>query len=374
MDCIHYLDELCKGAAVSGYEETFARKISAIFSKYCDDVETDTMFNVIGKKGAELQDEGTLKQNEGTLKKEEALGIKPFNTKPLNIMVLSHYDEIGLVIKSIDDKGFLKFACIGGIDRKILPAAEVVIHGTKDMPKDIPGVIGAKPPHLLQSDESRKVPVIDDMSIDTGLDVNTVKKYISIGDIATFKCTPFVLNNKRYSSKSLDNRCGVAAQILIMKELYNIRHRNNIYFIATVQEEVDSLAGARAAAYKLKPDIAVVIDACHGDMPEAPKDECFSIGKGPAIAIGPNIKKKYAQLLINIARNENIPFQIDVEPGDTGTEAWATQVSRAGIPTVLVSVPVRYMHTPVETADIKDIENTAKLIAKFIISAGKTEV
>ena len=122
----------------------------------------------------------------------------------------------------------------------------------------------------------------------------------------------------------------------------------------------------RSSSYVIEPDVAIVIDACHGNMPDTPKEETFTLGKGPAIGIGPVLDKKMSQTVISVAKDENIPHQIDVEPSDTGTEAWATQVSRAGIPTVLLSIPVRYMHTAVETVQIDDIKNTGRLAARFI--------
>jgi endoglucanase len=137
-----------------------------------------------------------------------------------------------------------------------------------------------------------------------------------------------------------------------------------------VQEEFD-LAGGEIVSYNLSPDIAIVIDACHGDMPNAPKDEIYGLGKGPAVGVGPLLNKKLTRKLIDIAKEEGIAYQVDVEPRDTGTEAWATQVSRCGIPTLLLSIPVRYMHSPVETVQLDDIINTARLAVRFIESLDK---
>ncbi len=167
------------------------------------------------------------------------------------------------------------------------------------------------------------------------------------------------------SAKALDNRAGVATLITAMKMLGNVKHACEIYFVSTSQEELH-LAGVSAAAYTIKPDIAIVVDACHGDMADGPKDEMYYLGKGPAIGIGPLLQKKLSKAFVDIAKEEGIPFQKDIEPGDTGTEAWATQVSRSGIPTALLSIPVRYMHTPVEVVSLEDVKNTARLITRFI--------
>lgn len=343
MELINTLKELCTYTAVSGHEGEMAVFLKGLFEKYCDSVEIDRFYNVIAIKK----------------------GIKS-NAK--KVMVTAHYDEIGFLVKSIDEKGFIKLTNIGGIDSKFLLAQEVIIHGKKS----IPGVIGAKPPHLLKPEEARKAVKQDDLAVDTGMSFDKVKELISIGDIVTFKSEPLVLQGNKVSSKSMDNRCGVAALLKLLEELSVMKHEAEVCCIATTQEEV-GLRGVITAAYNAEPDMAIVIDACHGDMPDAPKDEVYNLGKGPAIAVGPNLHRLLTNKLIDTAKAENFSYQIDTEPEDTGTEAWATQVSRSGIPTVLISIPVRYMHTTIETVHVKDIENTAKLAVKFIM-ASKGEV
>jgi len=155
----------------------------------------------------------------------------------------------------------------------------------------------------------------------------------------------------------------------IMENLTLLNHKDDVWFVATVQEEV-GLRGANIAAYNINPDLAIVIDVCHGQIPGTPKESVFPVGKGPAVAVGPNLHRKYTKKMIELAKEENIPYQIDVEPGDTGTEAWAVQVSREGIPTLLVSIPLKYMHTVIETLSIDDIKNTGRLIARFISMTG----
>ncbi|MFZ5988910.1 MAG: M42 family metallopeptidase [Bacillota bacterium] len=341
MDYISILKEVSTYPGVSGQEEKFSNHIKGLFEKYCSQVEIDEFYNVIGIK----------KGSSGTNKK---------------IMVTAHLDEIGMLVKSIDERGFIKFSNIGGIDSKILLAQEVIIHGKKD----IIGIIGAKPPHLLKPEEVRKAVKMEELSIDTGLSAEEIKDYISIGDVITFKVEPFVLQNSRFSSKSLDNRAGVAALIDIMENLTKITHEYDVYFVATTQEEV-GLRGANIAAYNVNPDLAIVIDTCHGEIPEAPKESVYPLGKGPAIAVGPNLHTKFTKKIIDLAKDENIPYQIDVEPGNTGTEAWAIQISRSGIPTLLVSIPLKYMHTTIETIHVNDIKYTGRLVSRFISMIGK---
>lgn len=334
------LDQLCSYTAVSGYENNLAPFIKTSFEKHCDRVEIDSFFNVIGLK-------------------------KGFGSTGRKIMLTAHMDEIGFLVTGIDEKGFVRFSNIGGVDSKILLAQEVIIHGKNK----INGVIGARPPHLLKAEESKKSVKLKDLAIDTGMSAQKLKESVSIGDIVTLKSTPLRLQNERFSSKAVDNRCSIAALIQVMQELTRVRHDSDVYFVATAQEEED-LSGVTAAAYNLQPDIAVVIDACHGDMPDTSKEDTYNLGKGPAIGIGPVLAKKLTNRLIEIAKEENIPYQLDVEPDDTGTEAWATQVSRCGIPTALVSIPVRYMHTSVETVHLDDIRNTGRLILRFVSKSG----
>lgn len=336
MDCIEILNELTGFSAISGREDKFSEFLREKFTGNCDNVEVDSFFNVIA------------------LKK----GIGGSNAK---IMVLAHLDEIGFLVKSIDEKGFIKFSNVGGIDARILLSHEVVIHGKKD----IVGVIGAKPPHLLESAEMKKAVRLSDLSIDTGMDAQEVRELVSIGDAITLRSWPFMLKDDKYSSKSVDNRCGVASLFQVLKELEKIKHEADVYLVATSQEELN-LAGAKIAAFNIEPDIAIVIDACHGDIPDASKDVTFALGKGPAIGIGPILNRNLTERMFEIASQNNIAYQVDVEPGDTGTDAWATQVSKAGIPTALISIPVRYMHTSIETVHAGDIKNAGRLIAGLV--------
>lgn len=338
MDIGAELKKFTELTGVSGFEVDLANYIKKKFKGYCDDVEIDKFFNVSG-----------IIKGSGENKKK--------------IMISAHCDEIGLLVKSIDENGFIKLTNIGGIDSKILPAQEVVIHGRRD----IYGVIGAKPPHLLKQDEIKKAVKKEDLSIDTGMNCDKVKELISIGDVVTFKAVPSSLTGNKISSKSIDNRCGIVTLLKVMSEISKFKIHNDVCFIASTQEEV-GLRGITTAAYNIQPDIAVVVDACHGDIPDVSKDEVYALGKGPAIGIGPNLNKEVTKILLNTAKDENIPYQIDVEAGDSGTEAWAIQVSRSGIPTVLVSIPVRYMHTPIETVHTDDIKNAGKLIVYFINS------
>jgi endoglucanase len=330
------LMKLSNTSGVSGYEWEVGKLIKNIFDKYCDETYIDEMGNVVGIKKA-------LTQNSR------------------KIMLAAHSDEIGLMVKNIDDKGFVQFTSIGGVDHRILPGLEVIIHGKEKFF----GVIGAKPPHLQKKDETKKAITYEDMSIDTGISANKLKEFVNIGDIISFNISSCMLLNNLVTGKSLDNRAGISVIENCLSELQSFNINSEIYSIATVQEEV-GLRGAIMGSYKIAPDIAIVIDVCHGGTPDASRDETSKINNGPVITMGPNIHPKLVGLLQDTAKEYNFNFQVDIEPGNTGTDAWAIQVSRTGVPTVLISVPLRYMHTTVETVSIDDIKKSGKLMAFFI--------
>lgn len=339
--CLEYLSGLI---AVAGFEATAAAKIADTFKDYCDEVRIDKFFNVFFLK-------------------------KGFNKSAKKVLITAHSDEIGFLVNAIDDKGFIGISPIGGIDSKILLAQEVIIHGRED----IPGIIGAMPPHLMKPEDAGKAVKIKDLRVDTGLKGDELKKTVSIGDVVSLKAGFSIMNKNKASGKSFDNRTGIVCMVEILKYLKDINHENDIILIASTQEET-SLVGITTAAYALKPDVAIVIDACHGDIPDLSKDVSSTPGKGPEISIGPNLHQGMVEKLFELGKDICIPFQKMVESGDTGTEAWATQVSGCGIPTALLSIPIRYMHTAVETVNLEDIKYTARIITEFLkLSSEKLE-
>lgn len=326
------IKELTGSVGASGHEEHLASKLKDKFFDCGLDVSIDKFYNVIAKK-----------KGNGKLGK--------------SIMITAHYDEIALMVKSIDDKGFISFTNIGGIDSKILISKEVIVHGKKELY----GIIGQKPPHLMTKEEYSKVQTINELSIDVGYSKEQLKELVSIGDIITFKSEPVILNKDLISNKTMDNRSSVVAMLMVAKQLSKIDTDVDVYFVATTQEEFN-LAGSVVASNKLNPDFSIVVDACHGTMSEVPKDETFELNNGVVIAVGPNLHRNFTEKIMEVAKNKKMLCQIDVEPGNTGTECWAIQVARYGIPTALISIPVKYMHTMIETVHIEDLKNVAKLI------------
>lgn len=329
------LEKLTSMRGISGFEYRIADEVKELFSPYADDVYTDTLGNVIAVK----------KSSEKNAK---------------SIMIEAHMDEIGLMVREIDDRGFIGFVTIGGIDRRILPGAEVIIHGIRD----IKGVIGAKPPHLQESGEADKAAKLEDMAIDTGLPADVVKELVSVGDAITLTGDAKSLLGDIMASKTMDDRAGVAVLVDVLKRLNGDKLPVNVYLVAAVCEEIGG-RGAMTAGFELQSDAAIAIDVTHGTTPDNSKN-AFELGSGAAIAIGPNIHPALGRKLIDIAKEKDIKHSVEVEGGDTGTDAWLLQVAGKGIPTALISIPLRYMHTTVEALSVKDVEAVGELITEFL--------
>jgi len=332
MTTSEYLEILDKEYGVSGNENDIRKCVKSLFEKNCDEVFSDTLGNVIGiKKGTD-------------------------SSLP-SLMIEGHMDELGLMVSDITDEGSLKFVPIGGFDPKILPGTEVTIHGKEKLF----GIIGAKPPHLISGE--RKVPKVTELCVDTGLTKEMVLSIVSVGDIITFNTGFTKLDGNMVAARCIDDRGGIAIILKVLEMLSNFNLKNDIIAVATVQEEV-GLRGAKTVAAHIQPDCAIAIDVCHGTSPGV-SDDAYPCGKGPVISIGPNLHTKMTRKLIELANRDSIDTQLEVCSGDTGTDAWEIQVSGKGVPTSLLSIPVRYMHANYEIADTSDMENAAKLIATF---------
>jgi len=285
------------------------------------------------------------------------------------ILLAAHLDEIGLLITGIEPGGFLRFTQVGGFDARVLLGQEVLLHPVGRYGLDtkiaLPGIIGAKPPHFQSPEESGQVIPMEDLYIDLGMDEAAAKAKITTGDLATLRMPFTNLKNDRAAGKAMDNRACIAIMVQALEILSKCHHSWDVYAVATVQEEVSGL-GALTSAFDIHPDIGIAIDVTHGDMPGVPENDTFAIGKGPTITVGPNIHPAIADKLKKVAKREEIPFQIEPCAGITGTDAVDIQISQEGIPTGLLGLPLRYMHTPVETLAAVDVERSARLLARFI--------
>lgn len=320
---------------ISGYEYRINENIKNMLEGLCDDVTIDSLGNIIAVKKCGKE-----------------------NAK--KVLIEAHIDEIGLMVSDIDENGFISIVNVGGIDPRILPSAEVIVHGKRD----IKGVIGAKPPHLLADGEGEKSSKLKDMAIDTGLSADEVKKIVSIGDSITMESNCTELLGEQITGKSLDDRACVASVITVLKNIQSEDMPVDVYAVLAAKEEVGGF-GAMTAAYKINPDIAIAIDVCHGITPDNSKD-AYEIGDGCVITVGPNIHPKISDRLISSAKELEIKHQIEVEGGNTGTDAWVMQVVGEGIPTGLLSVPLKYMHTTVETISVSDAKAVSELLTFFL--------
>jgi putative aminopeptidase FrvX len=282
------------------------------------------------------------------------------------LAVVGHIDEIGLVVTHIDEKGFLWFAPIGGWDPQILVGQRVEVQGRDGV---VPGVVGRKPIHLLEPDQRKKVVEMKSLHIDIGAgEREEAAALVRVGDPAVIAGEPVRLVGNRLISRSMDNRLGAYVALEALRRC-NERDSLSASFaaIAAVQEEI-GLFGARTSAFAVRPDLALAVDVTHAtDAPGVDEKELGShpLGSGPVIFRGSTLSPKVFELLLEAAEEAEVEHTIGATGRGTSTDADAIQISRTGIPTGLVSIPLRYMHSPVETVDLADLESTVELIAAF---------
>jgi putative aminopeptidase FrvX len=282
------------------------------------------------------------------------------------LAVVGHIDEIGLVITHIDEKGFLYFAPIGGWDAQILIGQRVQVQG---MEGAIAGVVGRKPIHLLKEEQRKKVVELREMHIDIGAaDEDEARERVRIGDPVVIAADPVRLGNGRLISRSLDNRLGA---YVALEALLRVHERGGLQgqmaAVAAVQEEIGS-KGATTTAFSLQPDLALAVDVSHAtDAPGVEEKELgrHPLGSGPIIGRGSTLSPQIFDLLTEAAERMDAPYSIEASGRATWTDADAIQISRAGVPAGLISIPLRYMHSPVEMVDLADVEAAVELIAGF---------
>ncbi|HHY83734.1 MAG TPA: M42 family metallopeptidase [Clostridiales bacterium] len=335
-----FLAELIEIPGVSGYEEETAKRIAGEFAKYCDEVQVDSFFNVYGIKRGKVNTSDRPK-----------------------VMLAAHMDEIALMVREIDENGFLRFTNVGGVDQRILPAQEVTVHGHRQLH----GIIATVPPHLLDASDTKKAVKMKDMCIDLGMPADKVRELVRIGDLVTFVSPLVFMKEPMVNGKSIDDRAGVVMLAEVMKELDKLQYQAEVYCVATVQEEVGT-RGAIISTYASQPDIGIAIDVTHGETPDASKEDTHSMEKGIVVCKGPNMHPGLTEKLLEVAKDYGIECQIGVAPGPTGTDARSMQISRSGVPTVLIEIPLRYMHTTVETLNLNHLKTGARLLALFIAS------
>ncbi len=331
------LEALCSAKGVSGVESEAAKIASEMLGRFMP-VIADVLGSVRGRKE----------------------GKGPF------ILLDAHLDQIGLIVTAIDEDGFIKFAKCGGADRRVLAAAEVTVHGKED----IFGVITSTPPHLAKPDEAAKALPFDEMAIDIGMTKEDAEKLVSLGDRVTFNGEYLPLLDNRISSPSVDDRAGVVAVLRCLEILEEKGVDANIGVVFSVQEETGG-SGAQTAAFSVQPDEAIAVDVSFASAPGVSAEKYAALGKGAMIGYAPSLDYAMSKSLEEIAKKENIHYQLEVMGGKTGTNCDEIQVSGRGVKTALISVPLRNMHTACEVCDLEDIESTARLMAEYIIGRSR---
>jgi putative aminopeptidase FrvX len=334
------LRSLLTAPGPSGYEREAARVFADAAGQFASSVVTDTMGSTVARV------DGT---GDGLL-----------------TAVVGHIDEIGLLVSHIDEKGFLWFLGVGGWDPVILVGQRLEILTANGR---IPGVVGKKPIHLLEPDDRKKAPDLKQLHIDIGAkDADEAKSMVRIGDVAVIAGEPVEFPNDRLVSRSMDNRLGAFVAYEAARLVADAGGAPGpVAAVAAVQEEIN-LAGAATTAFSLEPDVAIVVDVTFettqpGVDPKALGEAAF--GSGPSIGRGSTLHPAVFDLLVAAAEAASIPYTISPSARYTGTDADAIHLSRAGIPTAVVSIPLRHMHSPVEMVQMDDVVNVAKLIAEF---------
>lgn len=336
MEVVALLKQLSEAEGIAGFEGPIRELVRQSWEPFVDEMHEGKLGSLIGLK-------------RGT-------GPEP---RP-KLMFAAHMDEIGLMVTGIE-KEFLRIARVGGADPRVLLGLEVMVHGRRKLP----GVVATRPPHVLPREERKKAVPLDEIFVDVGLSEEKVRELVSVGDLISIRREMSELKNRRVSGKALDDRACVAAITLSLERLQRVQHAWDVFAVATAQEET-GLKGAVTAAYGVAPDAAIALDVTFGEQSDVSKSDTLPLGKGPTIAIGPNFHPKLVERLKEVAKDREIPYHIDPIPGRSGTDAWAIQVTREGVPTALISVPLRYMHQPVETLAVEDVERAGRLLAAFV--------
>ena len=332
------LERLCTCTAPSGFEGPAAAVAAELLRPLVDEVSIDRMGNVLGVRRSKTP--GAPK-----------------------LLLDAHLDEIGLIVTGVED-GFLRFRSIGGVDPRMLPGRELVV--LTDPP--LRGLVACP----AGGDENKSVP-LNELYVDVGLSQEEAERAVPVGTPMVYRAGCFPLGEDQMCGKSMDDRaCFVtllrAAELLRDKEL-----DVELHILGSTREEVSG-AGAVVGTWAVAPDFCVAVDVTHGKTPDGPADKTFALGGGPAIGVGPNMTRWMTERMIAKAKEHGIPYQMEIMSGHTGTNGWEMQISREGVATSVLSLPLKYMHTPVETLSLADMEGVAQLLAAFVENLGKEAV
>lgn len=339
-----FLNDLLLTPGTSGGEENVQNVVRQFVSGFANEVTTDVHGNVI-------------------------VTVNPKGSP--TILLDAHVDQIGLIVRHIDSSGFIRVTPVGGWDIQILLGQKMIVHATSGL---IPGVIARKPIHLLDVDERKTVPKLKDLWIDIGSASEAeTRSIVSIGDYVTAEPGYRQLRNGRIAGVAMDDRTGIW---VVMKALQQVAARNpsaRVVAVSAVQEEI-GLRGAMTSAYQICPDVAIAVDVTHAtDCPGIDQNEFgrIEIGKGAVVVRGPNVNPRVFQLLMTKSSEHGIPVQVNALGHPASNDAAAIQVTRGGCAMGLVTIPNRYMHSPVELISESDLTAAADLITEFCLSIGR---
>ena len=340
MDMRNALERLSAQAAPSGFEGPAAQVAAELLRPLMDEVSIDRSGNVIGVRRCG----------------------KP-NAKRL--LLDAHIDEIGLMVVGIEE-GFLRFRTIGGVDPRMLPDRELTILTQPP----IFGVVACLPPHVQKAGDSKMSVPISELMVDIGMSQKQAETAVPIGTPMVFRGGCISLGDKQLCGKAMDDRSCFVTLLRVAELTQPAALDVDLYLVGSVSEEFTCL-GAKTAAFAINPDWCVAVDVTHGATPDGQKDRTFPVGGGPAIGVGPNMTTWMTRRMIAKAEELELDYQLEVMAGHTGTNGWPMQISREGIATSVVSVPLKYMHSPVEVLNLEDMEHTAQLLAAFVRNLGE---
>lgn len=340
MDYQNTLTRLCALPGPSGFEGPMVRAAAELLAPLVDEVTIQRLGSVVG------------------IRRCGQPGAK-------KLLLDAHLDEIGFLITGMED-GFLRFTTIGGIDPRMLPNRELTV--LTDPP--ISGVVACLPPHVQQREDYEKAIPVKELYLDVGMPQEEAQRRIPLGTPAVYRGGCIPLGEEFLCGKAMDDRACFAALLGALELLKDTELDVDLIILGSTCEEVSS-AGAITAAYGLVPDFCVAVDVTHGRTPDSPKEKTFPLGEGPVVGVGPNCAKWMVQRLFDCGKKLDMPLQTEVMAGHSGTNGWPLQISREGVATAVLSLPLKYMHSPIEVVHKKDLEDTARLLAAFVQDLGK---
>lgn len=336
IDLLEFLKKMLTAPGLSGYESPIREILQEVWAPLTDELSVSKIGSLHG-----------LKRGQGDAPRRK-------------VMISAHMDAIGMMVTHIQDS-FIRITEIGGIDHRILPGQPVIVHGREELP----GVVVQPPGHLLPESVGDGPVEMKYLLVDVGLRPDELAKKVRVGDIVSYAQTPLELTGEALAGHTLDNRVSVAATTLCLEALQNRFHDWDVWAVASAQEE-ETLGGAFTSPFDIQPDIAIVIDVCFAKGPGASDWSSLPFGEGVGLGYGPNIHPALYDAFEKKAKELEIPYHRDLMPKMSGTDAMAVQIVAEGIPCAVIGIPLRYMHTPVETVSLKDIRRAGRVMAEFI--------